>query len=42
MDDELRALIERLLPPRLEWSPVPRPVPDRLCLQGILFVLHTT
>ena len=22
-------------------SPGPRPVPDRLCLQGILFVLHT-
>ncbi len=28
-------LVEPLLPPG------PRPVEDRLCLQGILFVLHT-
>ncbi|MFF8918977.1 transposase [Streptomyces sp. NPDC015032] len=40
MDDELLALVEPLLPPWPERSPVPRPVPDRLCPQGILFVLH--
>ncbi|MFK3902437.1 transposase [[Kitasatospora] papulosa] len=40
MDDELWALIEPLLPPWPERSPGPRPVPDRLCLQGILFVLY--
>ncbi|MFJ9026392.1 IS5 family transposase [Streptomyces sp. NPDC102259] len=40
VDDDLRALIEPLLPPRPERSPGPRPVPDRLCLQGILYVLH--
>lgn len=34
------ALIEPLLPPWPERSPGPRPVPDRLCLQGILFVLY--
>ncbi|MFE4552616.1 transposase [Streptomyces sp. NPDC056785] len=33
-------LIEPLLPPWPERSPVPRPVADRLCLQGILYVLH--
>lgn len=32
-------LIEPLLPPWPERSPGPRPVPDRLCLQGILYVL---
>lgn len=41
VDDELWALIEPLLPPWPERSPGPRPVPDRLCLQGILFVLYT-
>ncbi|MER6306256.1 IS5 family transposase [Streptomyces sp. NPDC001657] len=40
MDDDLWALIEPLLPPWPERSPGPRPVPDRLCLQGILYVLH--
>ncbi|MGW1318554.1 IS5 family transposase [Streptomyces sp. NPDC002426] len=38
VDDELRALIEPLLPPWPERSPGPRPMSDRLCLQGILFV----
>ncbi|MCD9904397.1 IS5 family transposase [Streptomyces sp. MT29] len=40
VDDELWALIEPLLPPWPEQSPGPRPVSDRLCLQGILFVLY--
>ncbi|MFY0510955.1 transposase [Streptomyces anulatus] len=40
MRDELWALIEPLLPPWPERSPGPRPVSDRLCLQGILFVLY--
>ena len=40
VDDDLRALIEPLLPPRPERSPGPKPVPDRLFLQGILYVLH--
>ncbi|GGV22731.1 DDE transposase [Streptomyces spectabilis] len=39
MDDGLWALIEPLLPPWPERSPGPRPVADRLCLQGILYVL---
>ncbi|MFK0223871.1 transposase, partial [Streptomyces vinaceus] len=39
MDDGLWLLIEPLLPPWPERSPGPRPVPDRLCLQGILYVL---
>ncbi|MFI8837040.1 IS5 family transposase [Streptomyces afghaniensis] len=34
-------MIEPLLPPWPERSPGPKPVPDRLCLQGILFVLYT-
>ncbi|WP_411145019.1 transposase [Streptomyces sp. x-80] len=34
------ALIETLLPPWPERSPGPRPVPDRLCLQGILYALY--
>ncbi|MFJ7085970.1 IS5 family transposase [Streptomyces griseus] len=38
VDDELWALVEPLLPPWPERSPGPRP--DRLCLQGILFVLY--
>src|SRR4029453_18857120 len=41
VDDDLWDLIEPLLPPWLDKAPGPRPVPDRLCLQGILFVLHT-
>jgi len=41
VDDELWALIEPVLPPWPERSPGPRPVHDRLCLQGILFVLFT-
>jgi transposase len=39
MDDDLWALIEPP-PPWPEKSPGPRPVADRLCLQGILYVLH--
>ncbi|MEU1273863.1 transposase [Streptomyces sp. NPDC005799] len=38
--DDLWVLIEPLLPPWPEKAPVPRPVADRLCLQGILYVLH--
>jgi hypothetical protein len=37
VDDELWALIEPLLPPWPVRSPGPRPVADRLCLQGILY-----
>ncbi len=33
-------LIEPLLPPWPERSPGPKPIDDRRCLQGILFVLH--
>ncbi|WP_406447113.1 transposase [Streptomyces sp. NBC_01613] len=33
-------LIAPLLPPWPEKAPGPRPVPDSLCLQGILYVLH--
>lgn len=40
VDDDLWALIEPLLPPWPEKAPGPRPVPDRLCLQGILYVLY--
>ncbi|MFD8426925.1 transposase [Streptomyces coelicoflavus] len=40
MDGELWALIEPLLLPWPERSPGPRPVADRLCLQGVLFVLY--
>jgi len=40
VDDDLWALIEPLLPPWPEKSPGPQPVADRLCLQGILYVLH--
>ncbi|MFE6732572.1 transposase [Streptomyces californicus] len=39
-DEDLWALVEQLLPPWPERSPGPRPVADRLCFQGILFVLH--
>ncbi|MFD5559101.1 IS5 family transposase [Kitasatospora griseola] len=41
VDDELWARIEPLLPAWPERSPGPRPVDDRRCLQGILFVLYT-
>jgi transposase len=40
VDDDLWALIEPMLPPWPEKAPGLRPVPDRLCLQGILYVLH--
>ncbi|MFJ1729976.1 transposase [Streptomyces sp. NPDC088254] len=40
MDDDLCSLIEPLLPPWPEKAPRPRPVPDRQCLQGILYVQH--
>ncbi|MFE3270014.1 IS5 family transposase [Streptomyces sp. NPDC059215] len=40
VNDGLWALIEPLLPPWPERSPGPNPVDDRLCLQGILYVLH--
>ncbi|MFI1742446.1 transposase [Streptomyces sioyaensis] len=40
VDDDLWALIAPLLPPWSEKAPGPRPVPDRLCLQGIPYVLH--
>ncbi|MGW5650518.1 IS5 family transposase [Streptomyces humi] len=40
VDDDLWALIEPLLPPWPTRSPGPRLVDDRLCLQGILYVLH--
>ena len=40
VDDDLWALIEPLLPPWPVRAPGPRPVPDRLCLQGILYVLY--
>jgi hypothetical protein len=41
IEDELRDRIESLLPPWPDKAPGPRPIPDRLCLQGILFELHT-
>ncbi|MDQ1024644.1 transposase [Streptomyces umbrinus] len=34
------ARIEPLLPPWPEKGPGPRPVADRLCRQGILYVLY--
>ncbi|MGA5629559.1 IS5 family transposase [Streptomyces cellulosae] len=40
MEDELWALIEPLLPPWPRKAPGPKPVDDRLCLQGILYVLY--
>ncbi|MFC8958044.1 transposase [Streptomyces sp. NPDC057101] len=40
VEDDLWALMEPLLPPWPEGLPGPRPVPDRLFLQGILFVLY--
>ncbi|WP_425555325.1 IS5 family transposase [Kitasatospora arboriphila] len=41
VDDEPWTRIEPLLPAWPERSPGPRPVDDRLCLQGVLFVLYT-
>lgn len=41
VDDELWTTIEPMLPPWPERLPGPKPVLDRLCLQGILFVLNT-
>ncbi|GAA4975229.1 hypothetical protein GCM10025331_82090 [Actinoplanes utahensis] len=41
VDDELWELIEPVLPPWPEKAPGPKTIPDRLCLQGILFVLYT-
>ncbi|MFG2638884.1 transposase [Streptomyces sp. NPDC048362] len=38
MEDDLWALIEPLLPPWPRKVPGPKPVHDRLCLQGILYV----
>lgn len=38
--DDLWTLIEPLVRPWPERSPGPRPVADRLSLQGILYVLH--
>lgn len=40
VDDELWALIEPLLPPRPQKVPDPEPVDDRLCRQGILYMLY--
>ncbi|WP_442812899.1 IS5 family transposase [Streptomyces sp. NBC_01800] len=40
VDDDLWALVKPLLPPWPERSPGPRPVDDRLCLQGVLYVLY--
>ena len=40
VDDYLWALVEPLLPLWPERSPGPRPVLDRLCLQGIPFILY--
>lgn len=40
MDDDLWASIEPLLPAWPDKAPGPRPMPDRLCLQGILYVLR--
>ena len=41
IEDELWDRIEPLLPAWPDKAPGPRPVPDRQCLQGILFVLYT-
>jgi transposase len=41
VDDGLWELIAPLLPPWPARAPGPRPVEDRRCLQGILFVLYT-
>lgn len=42
VDDELWDRVGPLLPAWPEQSPGPRPVDDRRCLQGILFVLYTS
>jgi hypothetical protein len=39
VEDELWALIEPLLVPWPRKAPGPKPVDDRLCLQGFLYVL---
>ncbi|MFI9805751.1 hypothetical protein ACIHEJ_15525 [Streptomyces sp. NPDC052301] len=39
-DDDLWVLIELLLSPSPQKAPDPRPVGDRLCLPGILYVLY--
>ncbi|WP_435877322.1 IS5 family transposase [Streptomyces albogriseolus] len=41
MDDDLWTLSEPLLPSWPEKAPGPKPVDDRLCLQGILYVLYS-
>ncbi|WP_330294150.1 IS5 family transposase [Streptomyces griseorubiginosus] len=41
VDDQLWSLVEPLLPKWPERSPGPRPVDDRRCLRGVLFVLYT-
>ncbi|MFJ2158285.1 transposase [Streptomyces sp. NPDC087856] len=41
VDDDLRALIEPLLPPWPEKSPGPQPAADRPYLQGIVYVPHS-
>ncbi|MEU6672229.1 transposase [Streptomyces sp. NPDC046727] len=40
MEDDLWALFEPLLPPWPVKAPGPKPVDDRLCLQGSLYVLY--
>ncbi|MFF0479353.1 transposase [Streptomyces sp. NPDC004284] len=40
MGDDLWARIGPLLPPWPKKAPGSQPVPDRLCLQDILYVLH--
>ncbi|MEW9337235.1 transposase [Streptomyces tanashiensis] len=40
VDDDFWALLEPLPPPWPEKTPGLRPVPDRLCLQGVLYVLR--
>ncbi|MGI5352676.1 IS5 family transposase [Streptomyces sp. CA-250714] len=40
VDDELWVLIEPVLPPWPERAPGPRPLADRCCLQGILYMLY--
>ncbi|WP_374214973.1 transposase [Streptomyces longispororuber] len=40
MDDASWALFEPLQPLWPAQRPGPRPLADRLCLQGILYVLH--
>jgi transposase len=42
IEDEPWDRIEPLLPPWPDKAPGPRPLPDRQCLQGVLFVLYTS